>query len=237
MRVIAMDTATDVLGVGVSRDDGTLASGVVQRIPRGHSRLLQPSLEFAMTSAGLAMSEVDVVGIGIGPGSYTGVRMAVATGKAIAHALGKPLVAVPTLDAIATAAILGAGGATRQVVVLLNARRHRAFGASFSFAGTEMAGRGEAMVADVDHWLATTDEMTLVVHDLPSPELLEMDHPAASFVDWQDVCGLLPMALVHLTQVGRYPQYVDGDIHRVEPNYALPVEAEVKQRAKREGGE
>lgn len=242
MRVIAMDTATDVLGVGVSRPDGTLASGVVQRIARGHSRLLQPTLQFAMTSAGLNMPDVERIGVGMGPGSYTGVRMAVATGKAMAHALGKPFVAVPTLDAIATTGMLATGNTdvyrqARTVMVLLDARRHRAFGAQFQFVGQEMTSRKQAAVQDIALWLAEAEPGTTVICDFSPTDVQVDEQKSLAFVSWSDVCGLFPAALVSLTASERYPAFRGDDIHALEPDYALPVEAEVQRRAAQLGGD
>ncbi|WP_169794093.1 tRNA (adenosine(37)-N6)-threonylcarbamoyltransferase complex dimerization subunit type 1 TsaB [Alicyclobacillus acidiphilus] len=142
---MAMDTATDTLGVGVGSSDGMLASGVVQRVPRGHSRLLQPSIAFAMESSGTGMQDLERIGIGVGPGSYTGVRMAVATGKAMAQALSVAVVPIPTVDAIAECAYLAMGEAQlgSRILVMLNARRSRAYGALYEI-GRGQGGEGSS---------------------------------------------------------------------------------------------
>ncbi|WAH36669.1 tRNA (adenosine(37)-N6)-threonylcarbamoyltransferase complex dimerization subunit type 1 TsaB [Alicyclobacillus dauci] len=246
-----MDTATDAMGVGVGSADGVLASGVVQRVLRGHSRLLQPSAQFVMRSAGLRMQDLTMIGVGIGPGSYTGVRMAVATGKAMAHALAVPLTTVPTLDAVAVAAAMGHGqqissgedGAT-DVLVMLFARRHRAYGAWFRFQGGQLVARQDAAVHEIREWIhgntLEAKSSPLVVHDLPAGEMSpfqELGDDLCRVVHWRDVSALLPAALLRLTASGRYPTFQGDDVHTVEPDYALPVEAEAKLQARRAGGE
>ncbi|WP_206922062.1 tRNA (adenosine(37)-N6)-threonylcarbamoyltransferase complex dimerization subunit type 1 TsaB [Alicyclobacillus suci] len=247
MGVIVMDTATDAMAVAAGHLDGTLLSAVTQRVPRGHSRLLQPSISFVMQSAGFHPWEVERIGVGVGPGSYTGVRMAVATGKAMAHVLQVPLIAVPTLDAIALAAGLGvpapADGAEVSVLVLLFARRHRAFGAWFTVVGGRLASRSEAQVQSIADWLAQVPAHTSVVpavlvHDFPPDELALVNLSVDLLpLSWGDVSTRFADALFRLALRDEYPVFAGERIHTVLPDYALPVEAEVKLELRQKGGE
>ncbi|MFB5190851.1 tRNA (adenosine(37)-N6)-threonylcarbamoyltransferase complex dimerization subunit type 1 TsaB [Alicyclobacillus fastidiosus] len=251
MGVIVMDTATDALGVAAGRMDGTLLSAVTQRVPRGHSRLLQPSVQFVMKSAGFSAGEIERIGVGTGPGSYTGVRMAVSTGKAMAHALRVPLVTVPTLDAIALAAGMSGGqpvGAAERdgkqaVLVLLFARRHRAFGGWFVLEGGQLRQRSQAEVKPIEMWLdevpgEVPGGLPLLVHDLPQAELASRSNGSAfQLAAWSDVCTRFPDALFRLSLKGDYPSFEGERIHTVLPDYALPVEAEAKLKSQQEGGE
>ncbi|GMA63341.1 tRNA (adenosine(37)-N6)-threonylcarbamoyltransferase complex dimerization subunit type 1 TsaB [Alicyclobacillus fastidiosus] len=250
MGVIVMDTATDALGVAAGRMDGTLLSAVTQRVPRGHSRLLQPSVQFVMKSAGFSAGDIVRIGVGTGPGSYTGVRMAVSTGKAMAHALRVPLVTVPTLDAIALAAGMGAvppagadqSAAKQAVLVLLFARRHRAFGGWFALANGQLCQRSQAEVKPIEAWLNEVPGgkacgIPLLVHDLPQAELEpHCSRHAFQFATWSDVCTRFSDALFRLSLKDDYPVFEGERIHTVLPDYALPVEAEAKLQSQREGG-
>ncbi|WDL95461.1 tRNA (adenosine(37)-N6)-threonylcarbamoyltransferase complex dimerization subunit type 1 TsaB [Alicyclobacillus sp. ALC3] len=148
MAVLAMDTATDALAVAVGSRGDSLASACL-RVPRGHSRLLQPTVAQLLTAAGIAPADLTGICVGVGPGSYTGVRMAVSTAKAMATALGVPLYTVSTLVAIANAAVVAEQGRVA-VLPLLYARRERAFGAVYTQVGadTSVDEAGATLIGD-----------------------------------------------------------------------------------------
>ncbi|MDQ0190060.1 tRNA (adenosine(37)-N6)-threonylcarbamoyltransferase complex dimerization subunit type 1 TsaB [Alicyclobacillus cycloheptanicus] len=156
MAVLAMDTATETLVAAVGAGGTAIASAAV-RVPRGHSRLLQPTVQQLLRAAGLGPEELTGICVGIGPGSYTGVRMAVSTAKAMAVTLGIPLYTVSTLLAMAEAAVPQRGDGPVRVMPLLYARRARAFGAAYTLAGAErLAWQVETpvQVRPIDDWLA-----------------------------------------------------------------------------------
>lgn len=126
--VLALDTSTAVGSVAVGSGDKLLAE-VVLRVGAGHSAALMPAIDYAIRSAGLAAADLQAVVVGGGPGSFTGVRVAAATAKGIAHALGVPMFAFSGLLAIAASA----GAAERDVCALLDARRRDVFAACYRF--------------------------------------------------------------------------------------------------------
>lgn len=102
--VIALDTATEAIALGVARVDACgfemLAGGSEIAYRQANTRLLEALME-ALEAAGVTIAEVEGVIVGRGPGSFTGVRIGVAAAKGIAQGLGVPLAGVGTLDAIA----------------------------------------------------------------------------------------------------------------------------------------
>lgn len=102
--VLAMDTATEelALGLGFLRDEGVHVAGETNLdVPRASLTHLTPSIVRLLEDSDLEIAQVDAVVVGRGPGSFTGVRIAVAAAKGIAHGLAAPLYGVGTLDAIA----------------------------------------------------------------------------------------------------------------------------------------
>lgn len=249
MAILVMDTATDTLGVGIGSLNGQMTSAVVQRIHRGHSRLLQPSIQFVLKSAGLTMKDIEVIGIGAGPGSYTGVRMAVATGKAMSHATSIPIVKIPTIEAMAQLAIPGLqsgwpssddlessvhGHRGPIVLAMLHARRHRAFGGAFYYSRGLWRTYDEACVKAIAEWCdddsVRESSHVAVLHDFPSTEQISInsEQTTVSFVKWSDVSSGFPAALLKVC-VARLADAVSGDdVHDLLPDYALPVEAQTK---------
>jgi len=100
MRVLSIDSATAVMGVAVAGEDSLLAAASLN-VGKTHSQRLLPLLADLLCHAELTLAEMDAIAVTVGPGSFTGVRIGVATAKGLAHALNKPLVPVITLDALA----------------------------------------------------------------------------------------------------------------------------------------
>jgi tRNA threonylcarbamoyladenosine biosynthesis protein TsaB len=143
MNVLAVDCSTELLGVGVGLGLGEFPGG--PRFPKhpyreaeGHGHVKGPgfvsisidvgyrhaervmgAIEFCVAEAGLKADELDLLACSGGPGSFTGLRIGMATVKGLSLGLGKPFVAVPTLDAIAAEW----EGAAPVLVPVLDARR------------------------------------------------------------------------------------------------------------------
>jgi len=102
MKILGIDTTTRFLSMGLYVDgrfyEYTLETG------RMLSGLLVPSIERVVSAAGLELREIDCFACGLGPGSFTGIRIGLATVKGLCAALNKPAVGICTLDVMAAAA-------------------------------------------------------------------------------------------------------------------------------------
>jgi tRNA threonylcarbamoyladenosine biosynthesis protein TsaB len=127
MRVLALDTASSACTVAVVDGDTVLAELSLQ-VPRAHSTRLMPLIAQAVAESGIAKGDLDALAVGIGPGSFTGLRIGLATAKGLAFALGKPCVPVSTL--LATA--YGTGAQIGLVVPLFDAKRDQVFTAVYA---------------------------------------------------------------------------------------------------------
>lgn len=103
--VLAFDTATEEVAIGIGEvgEGGSLEVLASEDFtaPRAAMTHLLPAIDALLTSAGVARRDIGAIAVGRGPGSFTGVRIAVATAKGLARGLGVPLWGVSTLDAIA----------------------------------------------------------------------------------------------------------------------------------------
>jgi tRNA threonylcarbamoyladenosine biosynthesis protein TsaB len=129
MNVLGMDTSTAATSACLLRADGEAFSvdPVPERLfePPGHSRELMPAIASAMERAGVGWDEVGAVAVGVGPGTFTGLRIGVATARALAHGCGAPLHPVSSLAALAAAVD------APQALPLIDAKRGELFGALY----------------------------------------------------------------------------------------------------------
>lgn len=129
MIVLGIETSTPSGGVALLEDERLLACQAI-RSAKAHSRLLLPATSTLLRELNLTLDQVDAVAVSSGPGSFTGVRVAMSVGKALCET-GRPrLVLVPTLDALACRA--WAGEPVNYVMPLLNAKQGRVYGAIFA---------------------------------------------------------------------------------------------------------
>jgi tRNA threonylcarbamoyladenosine biosynthesis protein TsaB len=155
--ILALDTATPATVVGVASPDGTLLAAhrhdpAAGEKP-GHTTQLLPLAHAALTEAGASWSHLTRIGAGVGPGTFTGIRIGVATARALAQGLDVETVALSTLHALALGAVEGRlnhalggsvvprrapGGGGGPVLAILDARRGEAYVAAYDAAGAQI---------------------------------------------------------------------------------------------------
>jgi len=113
--------------VGVVRD-GVVLAEAVQQESRSHAQALPSLVERVLAQAGLGLQACDGLAVSIGPGSFTGLRIGLGYAKGVAFAGRVPLVAVPTLEALAWAADAGPG---ERICAALDARKGEVYAALF----------------------------------------------------------------------------------------------------------
>lgn len=131
--IAGIDTATDDVSVAVVRDSDMVAERLVPKPTGGHPRhseALLLELEVVVDESG-GWEAIDFLAAGVGPGSFTGLRVGLATVRAIAQSLGKGIVPVGTLDALARGIAESPPTADRPLLPVLDARRHQVFAALF----------------------------------------------------------------------------------------------------------
>ena len=135
MKLLVMDTSGPVCGVAVMEDEKVLCEYTAQN-RNTHSANLMPMAEAALQSAGKTIGEMDAIAAVTGPGSFTGVRIGVATAKGLAHGAGIPCIPVDALEALS----ISAGGFDGVICPIQDARAGQVYGAAFR--------DGERMTAD-----------------------------------------------------------------------------------------
>ncbi len=134
--LLHIDTALEKAFVGLSRD-GALLMELDNTVQYDHAAFVQPAIQQLLTVLNYKIENIDAVGITSGPGSYTGLRVGMASAKGICYALHKPLVAVSTLEVMAVAAIAAFPGFDAYCP-MIDARRNEVYTALYNPAGKAM---------------------------------------------------------------------------------------------------
>lgn len=141
MRILAVDTSSNTATAAVMEDDLLLGEYSLNH-KKTHSQKLMVMIERLLCDLELSVSDIDLFAASVGPGSFTGLRIGVATVKALAHAAGKQVVSVGTLEALA----YNVPFAEHIIVPIMDARRDNVFTASYIWdEGFKEIGEPEAI--------------------------------------------------------------------------------------------
>ncbi|MBX9634639.1 MAG: tRNA (adenosine(37)-N6)-threonylcarbamoyltransferase complex dimerization subunit type 1 TsaB [Magnetospirillum sp.] len=130
MKVLALDSATSACSAALWQD-GVVVAQRFAEMARGQSEVLVPMVAEVMAEAGLGFADLDLLAVTVGPGAFTGIRIGLATARALALAAAKPLAGIATPEAVA-AAIPHAERAGRSVLVVLDSRREEVWVQAFT---------------------------------------------------------------------------------------------------------
>ena len=149
MKVLAVDTSSIVAAVAVVEGEKLLGEYILNH-KRMHSQKLMPLIIELMHSLELKPQDIDAYAASTGPGSFTGLRIGITTIKALAYAAGKPVISVPTLDALAFNVYFHAGAI---ICPMMDARNNQVYTALYRREGGRLARLTEYMGIKVDKLL------------------------------------------------------------------------------------
>ncbi len=177
--VLAIESATDLVGAALLRpdpsSDGTDpgSGSAAERSHlggRAHAELLAPAIEEVCALSGCVLADVGALAVDIGPGLFTGLRVGVATAKALGQALDLGVLGVTSLDILAAAAFEMAGpDRAARVVAVVDARRREVFAAAYEFGSDpKRTDPDPADVRDDRNEAMTPDELVVWLDTLVS---------------------------------------------------------------------
>ena len=226
MITLAMECATETVGLALLDGEEILAEFYLGP-GRHHAEVLLPALSKLLLLSGIPMEKIDLLACTTGPGSFTGVRMGVSTVKGLALAMGKPIVGVSTLEALAMNAISSSG----LICSLLDARREQVYAGLYR------------MGPDGFPEIVTPERLTDIVQlmrDLPADEVELIGDGAVRYRDRilesrPERCEpfgggkhRLHASAVGMIGVHRYSQGMGDDPLTFSPKYLRLSEAEVR---------
>ena len=226
MKILALESSAKACSVAIL-DGETLLGEMFLQNECTHSENLLPAVYQLLGDVKLCLQDMDRIAVAIGPGAFTGLRIAAATAKGLAYAADKPLVGVSTLEAMVYGVKDIAHGALCPVI---DARRGEIYHALFSVEENKVTRLIEDRAVSVEQMFAETKEKLTLLGD-----------GAALCADWAREQGVLfdilpeeriyqrayGVGLLALTQEGQ-------SVHDVNPVYIRPSSAE-KERMEKMG--
>ena len=134
--ILNIETSSTICSVCLAKD-GLLLGHRQDKQGNSHARVLTVFIEELMQKHQLSFHQLDAIAVSAGPGSYTGLRIGTSTAKGLCYALNKPLIAVPTLAAMADGVIRQTNDSNAAFMPALDARRMDIYTAVFDAAGVE----------------------------------------------------------------------------------------------------
>jgi tRNA threonylcarbamoyladenosine biosynthesis protein TsaB len=143
MLVLAIESATELAGVALADESGPIATATISR-GRRHGESIAPALEFVCRRADVSLGDLDGICVDVGPGLFTGLRVGLATAKALGFALGLQVSTASSLEVLAAGVSAAGLPAGTSIVSVVDAKRGEVFSGRFRVARTGVARTGVA---------------------------------------------------------------------------------------------
>lgn len=220
MLVLGIETSTPQASVAIGSEQGVIASAMVSR-GASYNEFLLPAIRFCLDQAGVDYRNLGGVAVSLGPGLFTGMRVGVATAKALAQALSVPICGMPSLDLVAYEVRYS----PRTICVALDARRGEVFTAFYRSSpggiqrmspyGIEkpeqlatglgsrieevlLVGNGALLYKEEFEDLGSVVELGTMSHAFPNAQaLVELTVPRMFREDFDSLYDLKPLYLRH----------------------------------------
>lgn len=231
MNVLGLDTCFGALSVAVGQDLGRPSARVLARteaMSTGHAERLMPLVGTLLVESGLSMPALDRIAVTVGPGSFTGSRIAIAAARALSLSLGTPIVTFSSLEAIALHSGL-APEAGEDVLVVMDARRGEVYVQLFNGATrAPLTAPGIAAEADV---AALGQGRRLLVCGSAAAAICKVLQNAAQPARQHDGTIWPDMAAALIPAMTRAPSSVPAEPLYLRPPDAKPQEGKSLPRA------
>jgi tRNA threonylcarbamoyladenosine biosynthesis protein TsaB len=161
---LIIDTALEEAIVALGKD-GKIIGELTNKEMHSHASFIQVAIDTVLERQQIAIRELDAIVVTLGPGSYTGLRVGLATAKGIAYALQKPLIGLSTLGALAAAAVQLSPTTielSTQIFAMIDARRMEIFGAVYD-TSINLIVQEQAMVLDQTKWNSLIKQPTICI--------------------------------------------------------------------------
>lgn len=210
MKLLAFDTSSTACSVALSNNGKVISQHEIA--PMQQAKMILPLIKQLLKSENLTINQLDAIAFGCGPGSFTGVRIAVSVAQGLAYATQKPLISISSLAATAQAAYHDSGWT--RLLVAVDARMKEVYWASYAvqdnhlvkLLGKEQISRPEAIILPDADWSGIGNAWAIYHDTIPAKPV---------FID----SNRLPTAVAILTLAEA--KFQSGEV--IAPSEAIPV--------------
>ena len=227
MKILAVDTATKSCSVAVIDNDALLAESTLME-DETHSRHLLSLVDAVMVKAELKLAQLDGFAVCVGPGSFTGLRIGIASIKGLAYALNKPVVGVSSLKTLAWQC----QKTSYLICPLIDARKQQVFFGRYRYQNEALRIDGREQVASPAEAVRGIREPSVFIGngaELYRDHILSELGELAHFVSGQQ--QIIQASAIARLSLSRFINQETDDVHSLVPHYIRRPDAELKQRA------
>jgi tRNA threonylcarbamoyladenosine biosynthesis protein TsaB len=223
MRILGIETSTMAGSVAILADERVIAEHTLHsRVT--HTERLLAAIDYMLQDATLRIDEIDAIAVSIGPGSFTGLRIGVTTAKSLAYSLHKPVIGIPSLDALAAHCLF----TEHMICPLLDARKREVYAALYRNTGGQINRLSDYMVIAPEFLFQQIPEPVLVLGDGVSRYRQVIESMLGERALFADAAHNTPRASL-VAQLG-YKRLMDGeqdDCFMLTPLYVRKSDAEI----------
>jgi tRNA threonylcarbamoyladenosine biosynthesis protein TsaB len=219
--ILCIETSTSVCSAALHRD-GNLLRAIEEHKPQSAAAQLAVQIDQLFTQTGLPKKKLDAVAVSAGPGSYTGLRIGVATAKGICFALDVPLIGLDSLQVLA--ASIASPIDAELLCPMIDARRMEVYTALFDLS-LKRVEQTHARIIDQSSFVEQLSNQSIAFFGNGADKCKEMiSHPGALFLE-----GVYPCAsrMGNLSKA-KYDENQFEDLNLFEPNYLKAFVAKTK---------
>lgn len=226
MKILSFDTATMETTCAVVEDGKVLAaSSINSRL--SHSETLIAMIDEMLTSLGMKMKDLDMIAVGVGPGSFTGLRISVVLAKIFAKTLDIPVVGVSTLSALARQV-----AESGVVVPVFDARRKRVYTAQFKKEGDVLTRLTKDDAVPVEELIDSLPEGAIIIGEGLSAYGESFKESDKNFFCYPLSLSQVRSAFIAEEALVQYEREGASNPYELEPNYLRPSQAMREYRRK-----
>jgi tRNA threonylcarbamoyladenosine biosynthesis protein TsaB len=160
--ILAIETATKLCSVALGRDGQQIALREIDSEKLAHAEKVNVFIAEVMAEAGLPLKDLDAVAVGIGPGSYTGLRIGLSAAKGLCYALDKPIIGISTLGTLVAAVRQQHVALQGELWPMIDARRMEVFAQPYNATGQPLAEAAPLILAE--DWIHSPSSRSPISH-------------------------------------------------------------------------
>ncbi|MFC1666859.1 tRNA (adenosine(37)-N6)-threonylcarbamoyltransferase complex dimerization subunit type 1 TsaB [Candidatus Omnitrophota bacterium] len=224
MKILGIDTSSKILSIVLSEDPSNIIEDS-HLLDRKHSSLLVPKVKELLQKAGLSIDDVDAFVVGLGPGSFTGLRIGVSAAKGFGIATRKPCIGVSSIDALA----LNVDFENSAIVPVIDAKRQQVYSAIYRKEKGRIVKKSNHLLMSVHKLMKRIKGRAVFLGDgitLYRENIYRLNKKAVFLGEeywYPKASNLITLALT------RMKKYKKGDLSKLKPIYLYPKDCQVRK--------